>query len=153
MKWQPAAVERGGEQRQTQSGRRRLTRKCAGVLRKQSLFVCSSRWRLTRKVLGSSTEASFFEGALDSEGPRKDGVSICHSRCCLTRKVHGSLLEANVYFYFFLALDSEGSWKLLGSYCFTSALDPEGWLDLGLSKQKSRYSQSRLTRKLGISLA
>ena len=126
MKWQPAAVERGGEQRQTQSGRRRLTRKCAGVLRKQSLFVCGSRWRLTRKVLGSSTEASFFEGALDSEGPRKDGVSICHPRCRLTRKVHGSLSEANVHFYFFLTLDSEGSRKLVGAVQFTEALDSEG---------------------------
>ena len=126
MKWQPAAVERGGEQRQTQSGRRRLTRKCAGVLRKQSLFVCSSRWRLTRKVLGSSTEASFFEGALDSEGPRKDGVSICHPRCRLTRKVHGSLSEANVHFYFFWRLTRKVPGSSSEAVQFTEALDSEG---------------------------
>ena len=129
MKWQPAAVERGGEQRQTQSVRRRLTRKCAGVLRKQSLFVCGSRWRLTRKVLGSSTEASFFEGALDSEGSRKDGVSIFlvpHPRCRLTRKVHGSLSEANVHFYFFWRLARKVPGSSSEAVQFTEALDSEG---------------------------
>ena len=142
MKWQPAAVETGGGAslgsstegarkriRETQSGRRRLTRKCAGVLRKQSLFVCGSRWRLTRKVLGSSTEASFFAGALDSEGPRKGGVS--------TRLYPRSTIP----------LYSEGSRKPLGSKCFFS-VHKGAWLGrFAEACRKQCNSQTRLTRK------